>query len=298
LADAQALPQSIPDALEALPDIARQLAGKDVALFIDLDGTLAPIEARPDLVEVPAATRSVLEDLSRRCPVAIVSGRGLDDLRDIVGIRSLYYVADHGFQILGPLRSGLRLEVGGEYRPQLEQAAMQLRRALGSVEGALVEEKGLSLSVHYRLVPETRRAAVLRAVADVAESFPALRVTEGKLLYEFRPPGDWNKGKALLWLAKRLGTQRPSSTAVDTAERPQDRCPIALGDDLTDEDMFAAVEGWGIAVFVGETTRPTLAGYRLRDHLEVARFLASLAALLPEEPAGPTPRGGAAAQAG
>ena len=59
-------------------------------------------------------------------------------------------------------------------------------------------------------MPEARQASVLRAVADVAESFPALRVTEGKLVYEFRPPGDWNKGKALLWLMEQLGSGAPA----------------------------------------------------------------------------------------
>jgi trehalose-phosphatase len=290
------------------------MAGRSVALFLDLDGTLAPVEARPDLVELPASTRGIVEELARRCPVAIVSGRGLDDLRDIVAVRSLYYVADHGFQILGPLRSGVRLEIGAEYRQQLEQAASQLRRALQSIEGALLEQKGLSLSVHYRLVPEARHSAVLRAVADVAESFPALRVTEGKLVYELRPPGDWDKGKALVWLMEHLAQGRPSGGAAgdapaahadgagstpgddravgagpgatDRAAESSGTCPVALGDDLTDEDMFAAVQGWGIAVLVGDAGRPTLAGYRLSDHLEAAHFLEKLLAFLPEAAVG------------
>ena len=109
---------SLPNALESLADIQRTIAGKKVALFLDLDGTLAPIEARPDLVELPAPTRTLLEDLAGHCPVSVVSGRGLDDLRDIVGVRSLYYVADHGFQILGPLRSGVRLEIGARVSPR------------------------------------------------------------------------------------------------------------------------------------------------------------------------------------
>jgi trehalose-phosphatase len=290
--------QSLPRALDALPVIRRKMARKAVAFFLDLDGTLAPLEARPELVELPEATRGLLEDLARRCPVSVVSGRGLNDLRDIVGVQSVYYVADHGFQILGPLRSGLRLEIGSEFRPQLMQAASHLRRALRTIEGALLEEKGLSLSVHYRLVPGVRHAAVLRAVADVAESFPGLRVTEGKLVYEFRPPGEWDKGKALLWLMEQLGLGGPSADGhtagprggegvkPGTAEVPaRQGYPIALGDDLTDEDMFAAVLAWGIGILVGDDARPTLAGYRLHDHLEAARFLEAVAAFLPLPPA-------------
>jgi trehalose 6-phosphate phosphatase len=186
-------------------------------------------------------------------------------------VRSVFYVADHGFQVLGPVRQRLELEVGREFRPQLEQAAAALRRALATVEGALVEEKGLSLSVHYRLVPQDRQAAVLRAVADVAERFPVLRVTEGKLVYEFRPPGDWNKGRALVWVMEQLGLGGPGTG---------EGFPIALGDDLTDEDMFSAVEGWGAAVLVGDPGRPTRASYGVADHVGTARFLEGILTLL------------------
>lgn len=283
----------LPDALAALPNLQRRFAGRKLALFLDLDGTLAPIEARPDLLEVPPATRQLLEELARRCPVTVVSGRGLEDLRDKVQVRSVYYVADHGFQILGPVRSRLELEVGREYRPQLEQAATALRRELQMVAGALVEEKGLSLSVHYRLTPESRHAAVLRAVADVAQSFPALRVTEGKLVYEIRPPGAWNKGKALVWIMEQLGLGRPQpvpagrpaqgeraggAAARGEASVPpsSEGFPIAIGDDLTDEDMFAAVEDWGAGVIVGEPGRSTRALYRVADHVEAAGLLEAL----------------------
>jgi trehalose-phosphatase len=271
--------QPLPDALAAFSDIAHMASGRKIALFLDLDGTLAPIAARPDLVEVPAATHKILAELSHLCPVAVVSGRGLDDLRDKVGVRSLYYVADHGFQILGPVRHRLELEVGCEYRPQLEQAASALRRGLGDVDGALVEEKGLSLSVHYRLVPETRHAAVLRVVADVADRFPVLRVTEGKLVYEFRPPGDWNKGKALVWMMGQLGLARgPAADRGGGAAQPG--FPIAVGDDLTDEDMFSAVAGWGLGVIVGDPGRPTQATYRVADHLQAAQLLEAVRQLL------------------
>jgi trehalose-phosphatase len=270
---------ALPDALEALPQIRRQAAGRKPVFFLDLDGTLAPIEARPDLVEIPESTRQIITDLARLNPVSVVSGRGLSDLRDKVAVNSVYYVADHGFQILGPLRSGLRLEVGGEYRQQLQQAASQLRLALQTVEGALVEEKGLSLSVHYRLVPEARHASVVRAVADVADSFPDLRVTEGKLVFELRPPGDWNKGTALNWLMEQLGLPRQPA-GPGSAVPAGAGLPIALGDDLTDEDMFAAIEGWGMGILVGDPGRPTLAGYRVRDHLEAARLLEAFVVLL------------------
>ena len=267
----------LPDALTVFPDVVRQMTGRRLALFLDLDGTLAPIAVRPDLVEVPPATRELLERLAPLCPVTVVSGRGLDDLRDKVQVRSIYYAADHGFRVLGPVRSRLELVVGREYRPQLELAAAALQRALQTVEGALVEEKGLSLAVHYRLVPESRQGAVLRAVADVAERFPVLRVTEGKLVYEFRPPDAWDKGKALLWIMSQLGLGRGGEgRGAITGTEPLEGFPIAIGDDLTDEDMFTAVEGWGAGVIVGDPGRPTRATHRVADHLEAARLLEAI----------------------
>ncbi len=258
---------SLPDALAGFPALRERIASAKPALFLDLDGTLAPIAARPDMVEVPAETLETVDRLARLCPVAVVSGRGLEDLKDKIGLRSVYYVADHGFQIEGPLRDRVVFEMGRESRPQIEQAARQLHRTLEGIEGALVEEKGLSLSVHYRLTPEAKHPAVFRAVADVAEMFPALRVTEGKLVYEFRPPGAWDKGKALLWLLDHLGGHGG-------------HLPIALGDDLTDEDMFAAVEGSGVGVIVGDPGRPTRASYRVDDRMAAARLLEAIGGLL------------------
>jgi trehalose-phosphatase len=130
----------------------------------------------------------------------------------------------------------------------------------------ILEEKGLSLSVHYRLVPEDDRPVVDGAVTEVAASFPDLRLTGGKLVHELRPPGDWDKGRAVLWLLNTLGWEK------------SDTCPVCVGDDLTDEDMFVAVDGWGVTVVVGDLDRSTRARYRLSDHAEVATLLQFFAA--------------------
>jgi len=121
------------------------------------------------------------------------------------------------------------------------------------------------LSVHYRLVAEEERPLVERTVADVADGFPDLRLTAGKLVREVRPPGVWGKGRAMLWLLDRLGFG------------PSDICPLCLGDNLTDEDMFAAAEGWGLCVVVGDPGRPTWAHYRVHDCHEVATLREVLA---------------------
>jgi trehalose 6-phosphate phosphatase len=255
----------LPEALGALPEIRRRIDGRSCGFFLDLDGTLAPIAPRPEQLWLPPETRALLDHMARLCLVCVVSGRGLKDLQRKVGLGSVYYAAAHGHRIVGPAGSGIDLEVGGEYREDLDAAAEDLRSSLYPVTGAVVEAKGLSVSVHYRLVAEAKRPDVDRVVAVVASRYPSLRLTGGKLVHELGPPGDWDKGRAMLWLLERLGLG------------PDETIPICVGDDLTDENMFVAAAGWGISILVGCPERPTVADYRLADYGEVAVFLRALA---------------------
>ncbi len=248
-------------ALGALPEIRQRIDGRRCGFFLDLDGTLAPLATHPDRLRLSPETRTLLERLAGRALVCVVSGRGLQDLRRKVGLDSVYYAAAHGHRVVGPAGSGIDLEVGGEHRADLEAAAQELRDTLRPIEGIVVEAKGLSVSVHYRLVAEAEWPRVDQAVADVGSRYPLLRVTGGKLVHELGPSGDWNKGRAMLWLLERLG------------RGPGDTIPICLGDDLTDENMFAAGAGWGVSIVVGDPDRPTRAQYRLRDCDEVATLL-------------------------
>jgi trehalose-phosphatase len=262
----------LPWALASMEQIAGKIDGRKPGFFLDFDGTLAPIASHPDRVELPPRTKDILSCLARRYLVCLVSGRGLEDLQHKIGLASVYYAADHGQRIVGPAGSGIDLEVGEEHREELQTAAAELSLRLLPVDGVVVETKGLSLSVHYRLVAEGERGLVKHAVAEVAARFPDLRLTGGKLVHELRPPGSWGKGRAMLWLLERLGLKRA------------DVCPLCLGDDLTDEDMFAVPEGWGLGVVVGDPGRPTRAHYQLHDCYEAAAFLEAIVATLDLRP--------------
>ncbi|MFH0914975.1 MAG: trehalose-phosphatase [bacterium] len=255
----------LPRALDRLPQIREWVGSRRPAFFLDFDGTLAPIVAHPDLAELPLPARELLSRVARSHVVCVVSGRGLEDIQRKIGLASLYYAADHGHRIVGPPGSGVVLEVGGEARGRLEAAARELVRRLSRVDGVVVEAKGLSASVHYRSVAKTDRPVVAGTFVEVAAEFPELRSTEGKLVYELRPDVPWDKGRATLWLLRRLGLGRA------------DVCPLCLGDDLTDEDMFQAVAGWGVSVVVGDPGRPTGARYRLRDQGEAPALIQALA---------------------
>ncbi len=237
------------------------IGARQLAFFLDLDGTLAPLAARPELVELPAATREIVSRLLRRHVVCVISGRGLSDLRRVVGLSQAFYAANHGHQIVGPPGSGVALEMGAEQRGELRAAAIELESALRFVDGVVIEEKGLSVAVHYRLVEASQRSSVDRIAKAVAGRFPSLRPMEGTLSYELLPPGTCDKGFATKWLLEHLSR--------GTGEI----CPVCIGDDLTDEDMFAAIEGRGVSVVVGGPDRATRADYWLRDGGEVASFL-------------------------
>ncbi len=247
--------------LESLSHIMDSIGRREPAFFLDFDGTLAPLVSRPDLAELPSTTRRLLSSLAQRHLVCIVSGRGLNDLKLKIGLPELYYAADHGHRVLGPPGTAIDFEVGPDDRHDLEAASYELDQRLRHIEGAIVETKGVSVSIHYRLVAEQERPAVRKIVGEVARTLPGFRLTSGKLVHEFVPDSDWNKGQAVMWLMQRLRLSRRAS------------CPVCIGDDRTDEDMFAAVKGWGLGLVVADVPGDTHADYALGNHEEVAAFL-------------------------
>ena len=248
-----------PSALERLDEIASRLDGRRPAVFLDYDGTLSPIAPRPEMATLPEETRQVVRRLAERYPVAILSGRGREDVASLVSLDGISYAGSHGYDIAG---LGFHHEVGDGIPARIESAAQALKE-LEKIEGVLIEPKRFAISIHFRLAPEEEVPRIERAVDEVAAAHPGLRKGHGKKLFELRPDLDWHKGRALLWLMDTLGL----SGAV----------PLYLGDDITDEDAFRVVGENGIGILVAEDPRPTAASYSLRDPGEVRRFLEWLA---------------------
>jgi trehalose 6-phosphate phosphatase len=260
---------TLPHARERVPDWieAWNWSGR-LVLLLDFDGTLAPIVDRPeDARPLPAAIEAI-EALRRRgdVDVAVVSGRGLDDARSLSRLEGIAFAGNHGMEIEGP---GLREvhEEAAAARPVLDEVQAEVRGALADIEGALVEDKGLTLSVHYRLVRDDEVERVRDAVRSATASREALRVTEGKRVLEIRPRVDWHKGRAVEFLLEHL--------------RPPHGAPVLyLGDDTTDEDAFRALNEWsggsGEGVLVAPTELKTAARSRVDDPHEAAELLAEL----------------------
>ncbi len=256
------LPRSTPSALAEFDRFAAAFAARRPALFLDYDGTLTPIVARPDLAVLDARARAAVQRLARLCPVAFVSGRDLDDLAAMVGLDSLIYAGSHGFDVRGP---ALRMQIGLEYLADLDMAESDLRPLLATVAGVLVERKRFAIAVHTRQVTPAEKPFVAETVRTLAAGQSRLRVTGGKELLELRPDLPWDKGRAVLALLDALGLEGATTLA------------LYLGDDETDEDAFGVLAGRGAGIRVMESPMPTAATWSLRDPDEVVAFLVRLA---------------------
>jgi len=118
----------------------------------------------------------VLARLAGRLPVAVLSGRGREDVEKLMGIDGIVYAGSHGFDIAGP---GVRWEMGEGIPEEVARAAGELRARLGRIAGALVEDKRFAATAHYRLVAEEEVPAVERVVREVAAGHPGLKVAGG-----------------------------------------------------------------------------------------------------------------------
>ena len=255
----------IPSALEHIQEIGRR--ADRLAVFLDYDGTLAPIVSHPEDASLSDSMRQTLRSLAARLPVAILSGRDLDDVRGRVLVDGIVYAGSHGFDIAGA--GGLRRELGDAYLPVLDATENELREAIDDIAGAQLERKHFSVAAHYRNVNENDAGRVVQAVDAVAAKHRELRRIDGKKVYELLPDIDWDKGKAVLWLLETLEVERGKAL------------PIYIGDDRTDEDAFRALEKHGVGILVSEHPQVTAANYCLNNTDEVERFLEKLIARLP-----------------
>jgi len=242
------------DALSAPPPVA----AADIALFADLDGTLAPIESTPDKVGPDRHRRRLLDALSRALKgrLAIVSGRGFDDLDRLLEGRIPALAALHG--LVRRTAQGRIVESGDAAATR--EAVATLRDFARSDRRLLVEDKGKGASLHYRRAPETAEACadLVRRLA----SAHGLAVQQGDMVMELRAPGP-HKGEAV-----EAFLREPPFTG---------KRPVFIGDDLTDEDGFrAAQRAGGFGVIVG-LRRPTEAQYALTDVAEAQAWLRRLA---------------------
>jgi trehalose 6-phosphate phosphatase len=209
-----------------------------------------------------ATLRDLLD--TGRVSMAILSGRALDDLARKVPFPAVLG-GNHGFEMRGP-GIEFRHPEAQRLQPALAQAREALCAAIAGWPGAWVEDKGLTVTVHYRQVhPCGQRALVVAVRKAMARFGLTFGMRAGKKAVEVYPRCDWNKGEALVWIR----------SALRMAEAPV----IAVGDDRTDEWMFTANRG-GVNIHVGPACSATCAEYYVADYIELMAAFAHIAGAL------------------
>jgi trehalose 6-phosphate phosphatase len=225
-------------------------AQERVLLAFDFDGTLAPIVREPEAAAMRPRTAAMLAKVAKLYPCAVISGRSRADVMakvDAIPLRAIF--GNHGMEPSPNLRTWRRLAARWH---------AQLASSLPPIAGVVIENKGVSLAVHYRKA--RARAAARRLILIAAAALPGARIVEGKMVVNALPAGAPDKSTALTSLCKRL------------------RCDSAIyvGDDENDEDVFAlARQGRLLGIRVGRSQH-TQAAYFVPNQVAVDRLLVQL----------------------
>jgi len=241
--------------------LLEELSRSRLLLAFDYDGVLAPLGPSSRRARMRAATRRLLGAAARRYPTVVVSGRAYRDLVRLVGGAVPILVGNHGFEV------GCEVPVPRAVLARVAGWRRELALRLAHLPGVSLEDKRSTLSVHYDRAPSLRRAGT--AVLSAARQLHGARLVPGKKVVNVLPAHFPTKGDAVRELLAQAG--------LETA--------LYLGDDVTDEDVFALGEPAVVGVRVGPG--PTQAPYRLGDQADIDEFLRLLASLRGDGTAAP-----------
>jgi trehalose 6-phosphate phosphatase len=240
-----------PDWMRHWPDIqAHILKRPRLLLALGFDGILSPTVAQPNEAALPEDVHALLSKfaITSRTDLAFVSGRSLRDIQTRVGLANVYYVGNHGMEVRGPgiaTSDGLAVSC----RADLVDAVAFLTRCTKRLSGVVIEDKGLTVTAHWRLANPEDAAALRQLIEVIVSHHPRLRIFAGEACWELRARASWNKGDALRQILMHLGL-----TPADT---------IYIGEEFTDEDAFASLSD-GLSFCVGGGAA-SAARYRLPD---------------------------------
>ncbi len=237
------------------------LQQRRLAVLLDYDGTLTPIVTDYRKALLGEAMRQTLRELAERHKVAVISGRGLDDVRRLVNLDSIYYSGSHGFELAGPDDWQHVQEHAASYLPDLDKAEQELEAALAEIPGHAVERKRFSIAVHYRQVADELVSDVEQVVDTVLGKTMRLIKGHGKKVFELKPALQWDKGRAVELLLNKLGMSDEHALAV------------YIGDDLTDEAAYRVLRRPNCSIVISDSDRVTAADYTLEDCDDVQRLL-------------------------
>jgi len=235
-------------------------------LFLDYDGTLTDIASTPEAAVLPGETRELLLRLAGldMCRMAVISGRSIGDIKNKVGVDGIVYAGNHGLEVEGP---GIKrsIAVSQSEKDCIKEVKAELENIVLGFEGGVIEDKGLSISVHFRLIKLPELPKFLKRVQTALSPYilrNKIRLSNGKMVYDIRPAVLWDKGSVVLWIIDKWQSQGNDQDAVLSY----------FGDDATDEDAFKVLKKNSLTVFVGKPQQ-TAARYYLNNPQEVRGFL-------------------------
>ncbi|XP_050440306.1 uncharacterized protein LOC126845601 isoform X1 [Adelges cooleyi] len=215
-----------------------------IVLLLDYDGTLTPIVARPELAIIPDETKNVLQTLAGmpNVHIAIISGRGLGDLKDMIGVEGLTYAGNTGLDISFP--------DGGEFKyPISEKDQEKLKKLIETLQAQLckhsdwVEDKGPTLTYHYRAAPEVLHAELMeRARYLILDA--EFKAGKAHCALEAIPCVDWDKGQAALYILNKFFPENWREIAI-----------IYVGDDVNDEYAMEVLKDMAVTFRVDASNK-------------------------------------------
>ena len=234
--------------------------------MLDYDGTLSPIVSSPDQAFVPTEVEEVIRSIADlpETKVCVISGRSLKDLSARIPVPGIALVGNHGMEA-----EGLDLDVPSETsagREALSDLAREVTARVGGIPGAVVEDKGLTISLHYRNASKKDVPRIKRAFWEGALKHPEIKVAQGRKVLEARPRGGRDKGQVTAAILDREAGAHPGLMA------------LYAGDDTTDEHAFRSLRGRAVTVKVEGEFRglPTQAQLRVEGPSSLYRGLAEL----------------------
>lgn len=246
--------------------LGERIGDRRLVLFLDYDGTLTAIVDHPEAAVLDDGMRQSLERVAAAHPVFVISGRDMNDVRQRVGLEGVEYVGSHGFHMMevAPEIDPAELE---EAVTELEVAANELEQWLDYIDGVFIERKRYSFALHYRRANREDLQQIGAAARDVMERYASVTYKKGKEVIEFVPDIPWDKGRCVQALLAREKETAGGGEAF----------PVYIGDDVTDEDAFRALDPQnGLSILVADTARESAAEFRLGGPDDVRALLDAL----------------------
>lgn len=251
-----------PNIIKNWRNFSQFIDGKEMALFLDFDGTLSEIVPDHKDAEMVEEIRPVLTRIAESIKVAIISGRDRKDVKTRVGIDGLFYAGCHGYDISGPGCFHFQIEEAEAAKEEMLEALKQIESHASNYPGLSVEPKKYFTAIHFRNVHPSLHQRLKNEINDLVKKFEKIEVRKGKMVVDLAPKLKWNKGEAVKKLCEVLDLDPGKTVAV------------YIGDDLTDEDVFCELHSWGVGIKVGvESMAGTCSDYSLRTPTEVGAFL-------------------------